>query len=247
MKQISLMMCMLCGIACGPGKGGGDDTSESGESSSGSTGASSSGAPTTGSETTDAPTGSPETEGEPEVCVPPIPGSAEVSECEIDFCPPASWHVVAHNEEGTPGLKCDNWSGSCDSNTSDYQAYMFESEDLVIYLSFEPQLADEHSDASFKANFDYLWAEVRFPPDPSDHSEFYEQTDAMHGLEIFDSFTFEDGRLKASLHLDVDSIVQRIASDHPECISGDISGECSCTYTGLDIPVTIDIDLTVDP
>ena len=117
---------------------------------------------------------------------------------------------------------------------------------MFIYVSFEPQLADEHSDASFKANFKYMWVHVRFPPHPTDHSEFYEQTEAMFGLEIFDSFTFEGGRLKASLHFDVDSVTQKVVSEHQDCFGGDISGECYCTYKGLDIPVTIDIDLSVD-
>ncbi|MBZ5715853.1 hypothetical protein [Nannocystis pusilla] len=237
MKSINLLLFMLCAIACGPGKDGGDDTSES---SSGSTGATSTDPPTTG-----ATVESSGTEGEPGLCVAATPGSPAVPECELDFCPPASKHIVAHDDDGAPGLKCNHWSGFCNSSNDDYQAFMFESEDLVIYLSFDPQL--ERSDASFKANFKYLWAQVEFPPDPTDHSHFYEQTEDLSGLEIFDSFAFADGRLKASLQLDVDRVWQRVASNHPECVAGDIAGQCSCTYTGLAIPVTIDIDLAVEP
>lgn len=242
MKKITVPVLMVLALGCTPGKGETDSASESGGSESGSTGTTTAEVPTTGgSGTLDLTTG-----GEPGACVAASPGGPAVDECEIKFCPPTSWHIVARNEEGTPGLTCDQWNGAwCD--TTGNLAYEFENELLFIYLSFKPEVAEEHSDASFKANFDYFWTNVYFRPDPTDHSEFYRQIEAMDGLAAFESFKFEDGRLKARFTIDVDMVWQRVESKDPDCLSGDISGQCACRYEGFNkIPVTVDLDLSVD-
>jgi hypothetical protein len=167
--------------------------------------------------------------------------SHEVAECETPFCAPAERHLVLQNASGMPGLKAD-----CNDQ---YCALSYTQGDASIYLSFDPSLAaDGLSDASVHDRFDYLWAQVDFPPEPTDHSAFYYQTDAKRGLKAaFESVSFEDGRLKATIRDTTTRVEQHVVSNDPKCLSGDVGGECYCDYDGFTIPVVIDLDLSVGP
>ncbi len=166
--------------------------------------------------------------------------SHEVAECRIPFCAPPERHLVLSNADGGPGLRANCNSGYC--------ALDYTQGDASIYLSFDPTLAVSGiDDSSLHDRFDYLWAQVDFPDPPTDHSAFWYQTDAKRGLQAFESLSFSNGRLKATIHDQTKQVSQHVVSNEPGCVSGDVGGECFCDYDGFTIPVVIDLDLSVGP
>jgi hypothetical protein len=194
------------------------------------------------SSTTTGGGGSGGSEEHPEACVATVESTShEVPECKNAFCAPAERHLVLSNADGKPGLQA-NCNG-------DYCALSFSQGDASIYLSFDPTLAQSSlSNDSVHQKFQYLWAQVDFPTAPTDHSAFEYQTDAKWGLAAaFESISFENGRIKATIHDQTTRVEQDIKSDESGCVSGDVGGECYCDYAGFTIPVVIDLDLSVGP
>jgi hypothetical protein len=167
--------------------------------------------------------------------------SHEVPECSIPFCAPTERHLVLSNSGGGPGLEA-----SCNGA---YCALTFTQGDASIYLSFDPALAQSGiDDSSIHDRFSYLWAQVDFPDAPTDHSNFDYQTESKRGVDAaFESLSFANGRLKATIHDRTKRVEQHVVSDEAGCRSGDVGGECFCDYQGFDIPVVIDLDLSVGP
>ncbi len=171
----------------------------------------------------------------------------DIAECDRQVCVPAaqSWRVEVGPDDGV--LSCDGYGGAQHCRGNDvYQAFIFESDDLYLYLSFDPQLVGDLTPAGFESSFEYLWLNVYFPQEQSEEGVFYTQVSARRGIETFESFKYEDGRLKAVFSVEFKSLRQEVQSDDDACFAGDIQGWCGCNYAIGPRVVTFDIDLPVE-
>jgi hypothetical protein len=122
----------------------------------------------------------------------------------------------------------------CDENYL-YRAYSFYDEGLRFYISFGQSIVNNYSLEAFKANFNYVDFTIRYPEMATDSSEFYFSSldiirkldeEAANGFK-FTIDSFENGRLKGTLKGTVTEITELVTSNAPDCVIGDIQGECN--------------------
>lgn len=168
-----------------------------------------------------------------------------VKECAQRFCPPGDWPLSISNSADGPGLAYE-WAPPGLLN------FRHRSSGLDTIVGFTDTLGDARDDAALLAHFAGLSFTVTFPAEvvretplgsPLNHdSARIEITDTAQ----FESFAFESGRLRATWSGEVNDITYFVHSDAEQCVRGDIAGQCSCHYGGAAIPVTIELDLSID-
>ena len=170
-------------------------------------------------------------------------GEGPVDECGAELCIDEVLHIQVTENRNGDGLTCAGYGGAeqCQGN-NDYQSFDYDGEETYLYFSFDPAISGNYSDENFKRYFDYIWLNIYFP---GYTRQFYHQVWAQFDLDYFESFTYENGRLKGRIDTFIDQQYQEVESDADSCISGDIAGQCYCSY---DIPVHVilDFDLEVE-
>ena len=66
------------------------------------------------------------------------------------------------------------------------------------------------------------------------------------GVSAFDTFALADGHLHVKVSYTIQTPSSQIRSQSSLCNEGDVSGICFCTYDGVDVPGSIDVDLPVE-
>ena len=167
-----------------------------------------------------------------------VTGSGPLAECETTFCGPVSHHVVINDRDGNAQLKSQT-AGEAPSGK--YLGLMYTAPDAVVYLSF-----DVERDGRVGA-FKYSWVEVYFSSqqDGGARTRIFNQPPAFWGSERWERFEIVDGRVKGTFKYEAEEANRMINSSSPNCVSGDIAGECYCNYAPLKIPVVLDVDVAL--
>jgi hypothetical protein len=138
----------------------------------------------------------------------------------------------------------------CDEHY-DYHAYMGEIDSVSLYLSFQPGIVKDKSAEGVLAAFNYLYFTLSFPSLATDSSTFFVTSPALFGRKndstLFKSEVTEyaNGKLRGRIAFPVRQLAERIESNAPGCIDGDIGGIC---FKSLDLKEPIDyvIDYEVE-
>jgi len=167
-----------------------------------------------------------------------VTGSGPLAECETNFCGPVSHHVVINDRDGNAQLKSQT-PGEAPSGK--YVGLMYTAPDAVVYLSFAVQ-----PDGRVGA-FQYFWTEVYFGPQQGGGrgARIFNQPPAFWGSERWERFEIVDGRVRGTFKYEAWEANRMISSRSPDCVSGDIAGECYCDYQPLKIPVVLDVDVAL--
>lgn len=178
------------------------------------------------------------------ICV--APSHAPSSQC-VAYCPPDEISISIDEFSPDSLLTCTGYGGAeaCAGN-EDYQAFVFDSEDLYLYFSFDPSIIGNYSSTAFTDTFGYLNATIKLPD--SANFDYYHQTrePIRTGDPRLVSLSYDKGRLLGHVDLGgVTRISRRIESRERTCIEGDIMGMCTCVYEVRPIPVDIKFSLAV--
>ena len=167
-----------------------------------------------------------------------VTGSGPLAECETTFCGPVSHHVVINDLDGNAQLKSQT-PGEAPSGK--YLGLMYTAPDAVVYLSFAVE-PDGHIGA-----FQYFWVEVYFGAheDGGRGDRIFNQPPAFWGSERWERLEIVDGRVKGIFKYEAGEANRMIKSRSPDCVSGDIAGECYCNYEPLKIPIVLDVDVAL--
>lgn len=163
-------------------------------------------------------------------------GSGPLAECGTTFCSPLSHRVVINDLDGG-AAQAGTLRGGGNLGLS------YDAPDAHIFLDFAAQ-----SNGS-RAAFQYFWIEVYFSPgqDGGRDNRIYNQSPAFWGSELWERFEIVEGRLKGTFKYEAQEAHQMFQSRTPNCVSGDIAGECFCRFEPLLIPVVVDVDLALPP
>ncbi|MDC0667750.1 hypothetical protein [Nannocystis radixulma] len=195
---------------------------------------------TTGATTTSDATASTSEPDEERVCVGAGPGSAPVSECGIDFCPPDALHVEADNASGGDGLEYEG-------GYPGFQVYKYRTGEEELTLLFDALPDAASTDAWLAENLLQISLRIEYPfqdspPLGSMSTVFHSATSPW----LLEAFAFQGGRFKMTAEIDVTEATQSVHSSEEGCVNGDVGGMCSCQYGGFTIPTTIAVDLSLD-
>jgi hypothetical protein len=168
-------------------------------------------------------------------------GSGPSKACDVQLCMAHTLDITL-TDQNAP-LTCTGFGGSeaCQGN-NDYQAFEARGPDAFLYLSFTPEIVGNYSAANFRSAFSNAWYEI-YPPGRG--PEFFVQQDARSIDDPFQVFEYRDGRLHLEMKLDLPTVYRRVEDDAESCVSGDIAGQCTCSYEGFDTQVAVHADLTV--
>ena len=164
-----------------------------------------------------------------------VVGSGPLAECGTTFCSPLSHRVVINDLDGGAAQTGSLFGAG-------YVGLSYDAPDAHIYLSFAQS-------NGIRAAFQYFWIEVYFTPDQDGGrgNRLYNQSRAFWGSERWERFEIVDGRLKGTFKYEAEDAHQMFQSRSPDCVSGDILGECFCSYEPLLIPVAVDVDIALPP
>jgi hypothetical protein len=167
-----------------------------------------------------------------------VVGQGPFSGCATTFCAPLSLQIVVDDRAGETKLTFSHHDVApggpfVDGNYTAPNAY--------LYLSFT-----ERADGRI-GEFQYFWANLYFEnaSDAGPPTRIYEQTRPHWGAQHWDRLEMTNGRFKGTLRYLITNGWLDIHSHEPTCTSGDIAGECKCSYGRFAIPTTVDVDVAL--
>lgn len=174
-------------------------------------------------------------------CYQPDATSAAVPECaRTSVCLASSQTVVVDSAHCTAAT-C-RWTYEVDvGDTLTYQ-----DDDNWLFIRFNGPIAgatatDQLSAAGPSVNFYRT-----FPVSGGTGGLAATYFEQRSGVASFDQLDLAGGNLHAKLSFTVQDPYAIVSSQDAGCTMGDVSGSCSCVYSGVDIPASIDVDLPAD-
>ena len=113
------------------------------------------------------------------------------------------------------GVVCDD--------SFDYRAYMCRQDDILVYMSFEADIAREYSMLDFEQYFNYYNIWIYFPEKQKKKKEvYYTNKSPIRDFPVID---YEDGIITLRITGTIDEITTKIER-RINCQTGDINGIC---------------------
>jgi len=174
-------------------------------------------------------------------CHAPVADAAPVPECTAtSLCLDSSQAVVVDSAHCTAAT-C-RWTYQ--ANAGDTLTY--DGGDTWVFIRFTGRIAgatttDQLSAAAPAVNF-YRQFPVTGGTNGLEATYFDQRT----GVASFDLFELSRSMLHVKVSFTVKDPYAWIQSQDAACVAGDVGGMCICTYDGVDIPGSIDVDLPAD-
>jgi hypothetical protein len=179
------------------------------------------------------------TTGDGGMCYAPSDATAVVPDCgRTTLCLP-QMQDVAVTSSLCPAKTCA-WTFQEDVGDT----LTYDGGDNWVFLRFAPyMIAGATTTDQLVAAFQHVNFYRTFPVQGGDASltaTYFEQRTDISG---FDAFELSGGMLHVRLKFMIHDPYAAIVSNAPGCSSGDVGGRCNCSYSGVQIPATIDVTL----
>lgn len=162
--------------------------------------------------------------------------------CDYEFCVPECAEVVIAPAADIP---CHTALANPCDDQSDEGGFFYRLEDpeVRVDLGFDHALGSDTSPEGFRAHFAFLRVDAAVGEAPPDGLSFW----VFHRFEAADKavqhLQFDSGRLRGRLEVEVEEATYDLHGIDPDCQIDDMILECSCLFTGFELPLAVELDL----
>ena len=176
-------------------------------------------------------------------CYQPQAASAEVPECAATSICLTSPQAVVVDAAHCPSKTSCAWT--YEVNVGDTLTY--SDDQIWLFLRFGGSIGGATTTDQLVAASPEVTFVQSFPARGGSNALTASYLESRSGVAAFDTFALTNGNLHVKVTFTIQTPSSTIPqSQSPLCNEGDVSGMCSCTYDGVDVPGSIDVDLPVE-